>query len=198
MEDPGGDLKQRSATEIVWVSESQLRGEMLDQQVLNQKLVPLCYTLKMSPYVLTLIELCLSWLLQILNSIPSQRVYLYGPNQWSHSIPTAFKVGTWSCLECWIEVLFLFRMINYGSTRPEIAAAIWSPWRKPKLEWSATVGDSKRRNGIRFLRTSLSHWLKWTLTTILPLFFKIRKPIQHFYHLSQPNRISYCLQLNKW
>lgn len=45
MEDPGGDLKQRSATEIVWVSESQLRGEMLDQQVLNQKLVPLCYTI---------------------------------------------------------------------------------------------------------------------------------------------------------
>lgn len=113
----------------------------------------------------------------------------------SHGLSPLFKVGMWSCLECWVEGPSLFRMINYEPMSPEIAATILSPWRKPNLEWSATVGDSKRRNEIGL--ASLSHWMRQTLTTVLPLFLKIHKPIQHFYCLSQLSGISFCLQLNK-
>lgn len=36
-------------------------------------------------------------------------------------------------------------MINYGHTSPETAAAILSPSRKPRLEWSATLGDNREK-----------------------------------------------------
>lgn len=81
---------------------------------------------------------------------------------------------------------------------PEIAIVLLSPSGKRNLESSATVGDGGKKKW-NWILDDIPKPLNQTDADnyFISVFFKIPKPIQHFYCLRQPSRMFYFVHLNE-